>query len=194
MSEPKQNQIKPPYLRAFVAVVDHGNFGEAALDLGVSQAAISYAIAALEEELGVILLARGRTGVALTPVGEALIVSSRQVLQSLSSIVDIAASYRSLQRGQVRVGVFANVGTYILPTAIARFQARFPQIAISIKEYTDSEAVKQALRNYQIDIGFTDMEHSEEFQVREILREKYLAPAASRGESSGKTFELGRAI
>ncbi|HEY9639173.1 MAG TPA: LysR family transcriptional regulator [Coleofasciculaceae cyanobacterium] len=169
MSEPQQNQIKPSCLRAFVAVVDCGNFGEAASALGVSQATLSYAIATLEEELGVILLARSRTGVTLTPVGEALIDASRQALRSLSGIVEIAGSYRSLQRGRVRVGVFRDVGTSILLAAAAQFQARFPQIAVSITDYADSETVKQALIDYKIDIGFidslTDLDNSGEFRT-----------------------------
>ncbi|MBI4783162.1 MAG: LysR family transcriptional regulator [Oscillatoriophycideae cyanobacterium NC_groundwater_1537_Pr4_S-0.65um_50_18] len=174
MSEPKQNRIKPSYLRAFVTVVDRGNFGEAALDLNVSQSAVSYAIAALEEELGVILLTRGRNGVTLTPAGEALIEAARQILRSLSGMVEVAATYRSLQAGRVRIGVFRSVGTYLLPPVLAEFQAHFPKITTHITDYADSAAVKQALKDYQIDIGFTDMENGEEFDTREILKDTYV--------------------
>lgn len=48
-------------LRAIVAVADRGNFSEAALELQLSQPAISHAIAILEEELGVLYLLEGVT-------------------------------------------------------------------------------------------------------------------------------------
>jgi hypothetical protein len=59
---PKLSQI-----RALVAVAEFGSFGEAALQLGLTQPTVSHAIATLEDELGVILLARGRHGAQLTP-------------------------------------------------------------------------------------------------------------------------------
>ena len=55
-------------LRALVTVADHSNLSSAALQLGLSQSTISHAIATLEE-LDVVLLIRGRHGVALTPIG-----------------------------------------------------------------------------------------------------------------------------
>ncbi|WGV26759.1 LysR family transcriptional regulator [Halotia branconii CENA392] len=52
--------IKLSQLRAVVAVADCGNFSEVALELELTQLAISYAIATLEEELDVSLFARDR--------------------------------------------------------------------------------------------------------------------------------------
>ena len=51
-------------------MADGGSFSEAALKLQMSQSSVSYAIASLETELGIVLLARGRYGANLTPVGE----------------------------------------------------------------------------------------------------------------------------
>lgn len=70
-------------LRAIVAVADRGNFCEAALELQLSQPAISHAIATLEEELGVPLFARGRHGAVLTPPGERILYHARQAMQHL---------------------------------------------------------------------------------------------------------------
>ena len=54
-----------------------GNFSEAALQIGVSQSAVSHAIASLESDLGVVLLSRGRHGATLTPVGERVLAPCR---------------------------------------------------------------------------------------------------------------------
>lgn len=72
--------MKLSQLRALVAVADHNNFSEAALHLGLSQSAISHAIASLEEKLGVVLLSRGRHGAHLTSVGERVTTHARNVL------------------------------------------------------------------------------------------------------------------
>jgi DNA-binding transcriptional LysR family regulator len=62
--------MKLSQIQALVAVAARKNFSEAALDLNLSQPAISHAIATLEEELGVPLFARGRRGAVLTPAGD----------------------------------------------------------------------------------------------------------------------------
>jgi DNA-binding transcriptional LysR family regulator len=72
--------IKLSQLRSLVTVAKHGNFSEAALHLQVSQSAVSHAIASLEEELGVVLLSRGRHGATLTPIGEQIVCHAQEIL------------------------------------------------------------------------------------------------------------------
>lgn len=67
-------------MRALVAVVDAGGFTAAAATLGMSQPAVSHAIAALEAELGVMLLDRGRSGVRPTETGQRVVVEARAAL------------------------------------------------------------------------------------------------------------------
>lgn len=62
--------MKLSQLLAVVAVADNGNFSEAALELNLSQPAVSHAIATLEDSLGVQLFLRGRHGAVATPAGE----------------------------------------------------------------------------------------------------------------------------
>ena len=57
-------------LRYFVAVAERGSVSQAALDLHLSQSALSEALRKLEVELGVELLARSSRGVTLTPAGD----------------------------------------------------------------------------------------------------------------------------
>ncbi len=167
--------MKISQLRSLVAVADHGNFSEAALTLGVSQSAVSHAIASLEAELGVVLFVRGRQGAHLTPVGEQLITQAHQVLGLLEQMAKTANLARGLQGGQVRVASFRSVATHILPKIIAQFRQRFPAIAISITEHDDYPGVEQSLRSGLADVGFTYLPSSQEFEVRELFRDEYLA-------------------
>lgn len=168
-------KLKISQLRALVAIADHKNFSEAALHLDLSQSAISHAIANLEDELGVLLLSRGRHGANPTPVGERVIAQSRQVLQLLEGIVKEANREKGLQGGQVRIAAFRSVATHIIPSVIARFRRQFPAITVAITEFDDFAGVEQSLRESHADIGFTYLPSGEEFETWELLRDDYVA-------------------
>lgn len=168
------DQVKLSQVRAFVAVAECSNFGEAGLQLGVSQSAISHAIATLEDQLGVVLLSRGRHGAMLTPAGEQILPHARQMLQVLAAIGEEARLVRGLEGGQVRVATFRSIGTHILPEIIARFRQTYPQISVSIDHFRGNDGVEQALRQGRADIGFTCIPATEEFEVWEMLRDEYV--------------------
>lgn len=67
-------------MRMFVAVVEEGSVTAAARRLHISQPALSQAMVALERKLGLDLLVRHRTGIALTDAGTTLLDESRAVL------------------------------------------------------------------------------------------------------------------
>lgn len=187
------NRIKLSQLRALVAVVEYGNFSEAALHLNISQSAVSHAIASLETELGVLLLARGRSGAHLTPAGEAVIGYAQQALQLSEKMVEVANSHRGLQGGQVRVAAFRSAATHLLPEMVARFRQQFPQIAVNIIEHYDTWDVNRALREGRADIGLLVLPATEEFETWEILRDEYVAllpPTASVSGSQVTWREL----
>ncbi|HBB31313.1 MAG TPA: LysR family transcriptional regulator, partial [Cyanobacteria bacterium UBA8803] len=191
MIEINAYKLKISQLRALIAVADCGNFSEAALKLDVSQSAISHAIASLEEELGVILLLRGRHGAHLTPVGERIVAQARQVLQLLEAIVKEADREKGLHGGQVRIATFRSVATHVLPGVMARFLSNLPEIAVTITEHADYLGVEQALREGRADIGFTYLPAGEEFQTWEILRDEYivLLPPNSELRNAQLTWE-----
>jgi DNA-binding transcriptional LysR family regulator len=176
------NKIKISQLRALVAVAEHENFSTAALHLEISQSAVSHAIAALEEDLGVVLLARGRHGAHPTPVGKRIIAHAQHVLQLLDIMTKEANLEKGLDGGQVQIACFRSVATHILPAVIAQFRSDFPKIAVTITEHYDYINVEQALREGHADLGFTYLPASDEFETWELLRDDYivlLPPTAS---------------
>lgn len=191
MKEINRNRTKLSQLRALVTVADHGNFSEAALHLELSQSAVSHAIATLEEELGVVLLSRGRHGAHLTPVGERVINHARQVLHLLEEIEKEANREKGLHGGQVRLAAFRSVATHVLPTVIARFRRHFPDISVSITEHCDYARVEQMLREGRADIGFTVLPASNEFETWEITRDEFsvLLPPTQRLNRTKLTWE-----
>ena len=185
------SRIKLSQLRALISVALHGNFSEAALHLGLSQSAVSHAIATLEEELGVVLFVRGRQGASPTPVGERVIDRAKSMLQLLEEIVKEANIEKGLQGGSVRIASFRSMATHILPAVIAQFQISFPKIAVSIIEHFDHVGVERALRVGQADIGFTYLPAPDEFETWELLRDEYvvLLPPQPRLKNALLTWE-----
>lgn len=175
MKHNPQNQMKLSQLRILVAVADRENFSEAALQLEISQSAVSHAMATLEEYLGVVLLSRGRHGARLTFVGEKIVAQAREVVQRVDDIIREAEVAKGLDGGQVRIVSFRSVATHLLPVVIAQFHQRFPAITVSLDEKDDYPLVEQALRNGEADIGFTFLPASPDLETWEILRDEFIA-------------------
>ena len=168
-------QLKIAQLVALVTVADEGSFSAAALQLGLAQSTISHAIATLETSLGVVLLLRNRTGAVLTPIGMQICQQARGVLIQIKDIQQTATQAKELQTGRVRVAAVRTVATHILPEAISTFRQLHPGLSVEISEYDVYADVEQAIRVGQVDLGFTLMPLSDEFQSWELFREPFVA-------------------
>ena len=80
------------HLRCLVAVVDTGSFTDAAIELGVSQAAVSRTVLALEQILGVRVLHRTSRAVTLTTAGVRVLERARHLLAEADDLVREAAT------------------------------------------------------------------------------------------------------
>ncbi|MEV6107578.1 hydrogen peroxide-inducible genes activator [Streptomyces sp. NPDC051940] len=128
---------KPPtlaQLRAFSAVAEQLHFRDAAASIGMSQPALSGAVSALEEALGVRLLERTRRRVLLTPAGERIAVRARAVLEGVAELVAEAESARAPFTGVVRLGVIPTVAPYLLPTVLDVVRRDFPELELQVHE------------------------------------------------------------
>ncbi|MFJ8006929.1 LysR family transcriptional regulator [Streptomyces fagopyri] len=85
-------------LRCLVAIVDEGTFTDAAIALGVSQAAVSRTLASLERALGVRLLRRTSREVAPTATGLRVLAHARRVLGEVADLVEEATTGRASLR------------------------------------------------------------------------------------------------
>src|SRR5271154_6288124 len=75
------------HLRCLVAIVDSGTFTDAAIELGISQAAVSRNLMALEQVLGVRLLHRTSRTITPTTAGVHVLAQARQVLAAAGNLV-----------------------------------------------------------------------------------------------------------
>jgi LysR family transcriptional regulator, regulator for bpeEF and oprC len=111
----------------FVAVAEERSFRRAAARLGVSPAAVSKAVQALEAALGVTLFARGSRAVGLTPEGELLFERSRAAVAALEGAREAMESARRVPEGELCVSA-PFVLTALLASGLALLRARYPRL------------------------------------------------------------------
>ncbi|MBC9717612.1 LysR family transcriptional regulator [Streptomyces sp. TRM66268-LWL] len=137
----RPRQPSPAQLRAFVAVAEHLHFRDAAAAIGMSQPALSGAVSALEDVLGVRLVERTTRKVLLTEAGERLAGRARAVLEAMDALVEEADAVRGPFTGALRLGVIPTVAPYLLPAVLRLVQERFPALDLQVHEEQTSSLV-----------------------------------------------------
>jgi DNA-binding transcriptional LysR family regulator len=140
-------------LRVFLTVVETGSFTAAAKRLNRAVSAVSYAIAALEQQLGIELFDReGARTPSLTPAGAAVLAKAKVVAVGID---DLRASVRSLLAGveaEVTLVVDVMLPSERLVDAVQAFEATFPTVKLRL--YVEAlSAVAQVVRSGSATVG-----------------------------------------
>jgi len=141
-------------LNAFAEVVRQGGFTRAGAVLHLSQPAVSKAVKALEEELGVPLLVREGRTVSLTDAGRVVLERAQLVLSTLHAIEEEVAEVGAVRRGRVRFGVPPMVGGAFFPPVLAAFRSAYPGVALELRE-EGARRVETLVLEGEIEVGAT---------------------------------------
>ena len=124
-------RIKLRHLRTFVEVARRQSVNQAADALAVTQPAVSKTLKELEEIAGARLMERGRSGVALTPVGEMFLHYAGSALAALERGMDGINHAR--EGGQsLTIGALPSVAARVIPSAVASFKESLPEVRLQI--------------------------------------------------------------
>lgn len=136
-------------LRAFIAVAREGSFTRAAVQLGVSQSALSHTLRALESRLGVRLLTRTTRSVAPTAAGQRLLNTAGPRFDEITSELAALRELRDLAAGTIRITTTDFAANLVLSPRLAPVMAQYPDIKIEISvDYGLSDIVSE-----RFDIG-----------------------------------------
>ncbi|MEO7055506.1 MAG: LysR substrate-binding domain-containing protein [Caldimonas sp.] len=133
MNSRSRRPLSLTHLRAFEAVARTLSFGAAAVELHVTQSAVSRQIKGLEDELGAQLFVRGTRHVQIAPDGLALLRTVEPLLGRLDQSVQQIRRSRSRQR--VSVTTFASFGSLWLLPRIEAFQRSFPAVDVRVSAH-----------------------------------------------------------
>ncbi len=141
-------------LHILLAVAQQGAMAKAAAHLGISQPAVSEAIAGLEQALGVRLLERGRRGAEPTAYGVALLKSATAAFDELRQGVRQIEFLSDPNAGELRIACPELIASGILGPIVKRMSARFPRVRLFIEQALTQPLFPQ-LDNRQVDLVLT---------------------------------------
>lgn len=119
-------------LQAFLAVARDQSFTKAAAKLGVTPSALSHTLRALEERLGVRLLARTTRNVAPTEAGQRLMLAIAPLFDQIAIEVDALSELRDNPRGTLRVTCTDDSIELCLRPMLATFLQDYPDITLEL--------------------------------------------------------------
>lgn len=164
----------------FLAVVETGNFYQAAETCNVSQSAISQQIKKLEQELGVKLLDRHNRTFTLTPAGEHFYRKSLILVSDIDQIKRETKRIADNDHATLRIGYYKGYHGNELSEAVAEFSLKYPTVEVNIITGSHEELYR-AMENDTVDLvlndqrrAFSDMYHNE------ILSESHMYIEISR--------------
>ena len=119
-------------LSTFAAIAEAGSLTAAAGKLGVSPSALSHAMRAMEERMGIRLLNRSTRSVAPSEAGERLLAKLRPAMADLSETVDRLLDDRTRPAGRVRVSAHRTAATLALVPRLAAFGRAYPEVQVEL--------------------------------------------------------------
>ncbi|WP_404405087.1 LysR family transcriptional regulator [Pelagibacterium halotolerans] len=119
-------------IRAFLATVEAGSLSAAARALRLTQPTLSRQVAALEDDLGVMLFERVGRSLSLTGAGRELLEHVRAMGDAASRISLVASGQSQAVEGLVRITASESVAAYILPDILRQLYEVAPGIQVEV--------------------------------------------------------------
>ena len=173
-------------MRYLVALEQHRHFGRAATACHITQPALSNALRALEKELGVAIVRRGRAYEGLTPEGQRVLATAHRLLREQQLLRQDLHSDAGRPQGSLSIGA--------VPTAVpiaarfaARLRLRYPGIVPIVRSLSSSE-LEAGIENLALDLalGYTDRIAPRSTRLRAVPQyvEQYFLLRRAQGEAS----------
>ena len=139
-------------VRYFIAAVETGQISHAAMEMNVSQSAVTAAVQALENQLGVSLLDRTSSGVTPTIAGARFLNHARNIAAAVEDAVRSPLGEARAITGTLRLAATYTVAGYFMARHYARFCRAYPDIRVEMIELPRLE-VEKGLIDGTIDLS-----------------------------------------
>lgn len=137
------------------AVIEHGNFYQAAEECHVSQSAISQQIRKLEDELSVKLLDRHNRTFSLTPAGEHFYRKSLVITNDLQQMIRETKRIADNDQAVLKIGYYKGYYGNELSEAVSLFSGKYPAVEVQITVGSHEE-LYHALEDGSVDLALND--------------------------------------
>ncbi|WP_278501709.1 LysR family transcriptional regulator [Paraburkholderia fungorum] len=149
-------RLRMRHLESFLVLVSAGNLTLAAARLHMTQSAVSHWLGEMEDIVGTRLIVRGKQ-LQLTPAGEAVRKLASRILGEVNRTSDELSSIASGELARLNIGCITAGLANLLPHAILRFRASYPQLCVQISEGNFDDLLERLeLRELDLVIGAVD--------------------------------------
>ncbi|MFC7293329.1 LysR family transcriptional regulator [Marinobacter aromaticivorans] len=148
-------ELKIQQLRYVIMVVDEGGFNAAAKRVHRTQPALSMAVRELEQRLGQNLFERSAKN-QLTPFGKYCLPRFRELLGQHDRLAKDVISQADGKQGHVHIATVPSVASRIMPSLLAGFIERYPDLTISLHD-ENAHYVCQMVAQGEVDLGITSL-------------------------------------
>lgn len=132
-------------LKYFDALARVQHFGRAADICAVTQPALSMQIRELEQNLGLELVERTRTGVQLTDKGRDIAVRAARILGDVRSLIEYARHADKTLSGTMKLGVIPSIAPYLLPPLLPLVRDGYPDLELHVRETQTANLIDELI-------------------------------------------------
>lgn len=161
-------------LRYFIAAVETGQISHAAMEMNISQSAVTAGIKALEATLGVTLLSRGAQGVSVTPEGARFLTRARGIMAAVEDATRSPLGEETRVTGRLRLGVTYTVAGYFMARHYAAFRRSYPGITLELSEQPRA-AIENALVTGGLDLAVlltSNLSNTDDLDAETLFRSR----------------------
>lgn len=164
-------------------IVESGSIKKAAEAVGYTQSAVSQTLKSIEDEFGIQLLIRKRSGLSLTTESEQIMPYIRSICNTENYLQQKIDSLKGIYSGTISIGAYHSVAATILPAMIREFNDLYPNIRFNIYE-GDLFSIEEWINEGKIDFGFVALDELSHLQCIPLLNDPMVAIVPSTSEDA----------
>ncbi len=162
----------------FIATAENLSFSKAAEELFISQPAVTKHIKELENKLNITLFERKGNRIYLTKAGQLVYNNLKKIKQQYREMEFELGKLTDSFRGTLRMGASSSISQYVIPTVIAAFHNKYPEIHFYLYNGNSLEIERKLLQN-EIDLALVENESSQlNIRYMDFLEDEIVAVTA----------------
>lgn len=177
-------------LRYFETLARTRHFGMAADQCAVTQPALSMQIKELERELGVELVERRGSAVAITPVGQEIAARAEAILNQVRELSDYARQHQGVLTGTLRLGIIPSIAPYLLPDILTQVGKHYPQLDLQIRESQTNSLVEELVRGELDAVLLALPVQQPQLETMPLFEDRFLVAVQSRAAQDWRGGDL----
>lgn len=137
-------------VKALLRSIELGSLSAAADELGYTQSGLTHMMNALEDEFGLNILIRNKTGVHFSPAGQELLSDLRNLLEASETLEKNIEAMRERSFSSIRIGAYSSVARTWLPAILENYKFLSPDTDLSLS-MQDIREQYNAVKNEELD-------------------------------------------